>query len=111
VAAPGSGFEGGFLAIKNILNNCEYWHYRLDVPLKSWLNVVVPTRRYAMQNTPLNLDDYRPTSPAYQGRLREDLQQYKAHGANGRAYADLVRWAKKVAKATGLTVQEIFEQA
>ena len=64
-----------------------------------------------MKNTPLNLDDYRPTSPAYQGRLREDLQNYKTFGANGRAYSDLVRRAKKVAKATGLTVKEIFEQA
>jgi hypothetical protein len=64
-----------------------------------------------MQNTPLNLDDYRPTSPVYQGRLREDIQNYKAHGASGRAYADLVRRAKRVAKATGQTVEEIFDQA
>lgn len=64
-----------------------------------------------MQQTPLNLDDYHPTSPAYQGRLREDIQNYKAYGASGPTFANLLRRAKKVAKATGLTVQEIFEQA
>ncbi len=64
-----------------------------------------------MNNAPLNLDDYRPTSPVYQGRLREDIQNYKVHGASGRAYADLVRRAKRVAKATGQTVEEIFDQA
>ena len=63
-----------------------------------------------MNNTPRNLDDYRPTSPVYQGRLREDIQKYKADGASGRRYADLIRRAKLVAKATGLTVEEIFEQ-
>lgn len=64
-----------------------------------------------METNPPNLDDYRPTSPVYQGRLREDLQNYKAHGCSGRRYADLVRRAKRVAKATGQTVEDIFEQA
>jgi hypothetical protein len=64
-----------------------------------------------MKTFPLNLDDYRATSLIYQGRLREDIQNYKAHGCSGTRYADLVRRAKRVAKATGQTVEEILEQA
>jgi hypothetical protein len=56
-------------------------------------------------------DDYNPADPGYQGRLRADIQEYHRRGSSGPRYMDIVRRAKLVAKATGTTWEDIFDQA
>ena len=57
----------------------------------------------------INLNDYRPTSEAYQARTVELMESYATVGLSQAGFYELNRRVRKIAAAYGVTYHDAFE--